>query len=174
MQFPISMMTAIVSCSEQAGTAEPRRHRAISVTRRQFLIAGLTTAAATCVSVRADAVTLTAMTLADYQSALTRLSPHYEAALVDIGAEWCAFCETIDNEILPDPGVRRAMERIPLIKVDVTRMDQYSHELLRYLHADGPPTLFVVHLASGREYRDTRSVRAFRASDLIRRLRPFR
>lgn len=173
MQFPISTMTAIDSCSEQAGTVEPCRHRAISVTKRQFLIAGLTTAALTCVPVRADAVTLTATTLADYQSALVRLSPHYEAALVDIRAEWCAFCETIDNEILPDPVVRRAMERIPLIKVDVTRMDQYSYELLRYLRADGPPTLFVVQIATGREFSGTRSVGVFRTRDLLRRLRPF-
>jgi hypothetical protein len=45
--------------------------------------------------------------------------------------------------------------------------------VLSHLRADGPPTLFVVEIASGGEYRGTRSVGAFRKDDLIRRLRPF-
>lgn len=121
----------------------------------------------------AIADTVIVASLAQYKKGLSRLSERYEVALVDIGAEWCPFCQTIDNKILPDPQVRQAMARVGLVKVDVTRMDQASRELLAHLRAEGPPTLFVVQTSSGREYSGTRSVGSFRASDLIRRLRPF-
>lgn len=157
-----------------AGACGHRPSRsAIVATRRQLLIGALSVAAATSLAVPAGAAVLTVTNLDQYRGGLARLAPRYRTALVDIGAEWCAFCKTIDQKILPDPGVRRAMERIALIKVDVTRMGQSSRELLRYLRADGPPTLFVVQTASGHEFSGTRSVGAFRASDLVRRLRPF-
>lgn len=35
------------------------------------------------------------------------------------------------------------MEWIALIKVDATKMDQSSRDILQYLRADGPQTLFV-------------------------------
>lgn len=110
---------------------------------------------------------------AQYKDALSVSARTRRAALVDIGAEWCAFCKTIDNEILPHPTVRHLMRQIALVKVDVTAMDSGNQALLRRLRADGPPTLFVVETATGREYPNTRSVGAFRAGDLIRRLQSF-
>lgn len=116
---------------------------------------------------------ITVRTIEEYQAALDGLSGRYRAALIDIGAEWCAFCQTLENRILPDPDVKRLMEHVGLVKVDVTAMDRKNRDLLRHLRADGPPTLFIVEIASGGEYRGTRSVGAFRKDDLIRRLRPF-
>ena len=144
-----------------------------TATRRQFLIGALSMATVGTLSANANAAPLIVTNLREFREALARLSPHYQAALVDIGAEWCAVCKTIDRKILPDPGVQRAMQRIALIKVDVTRMDQTSRELLRHLRADGPTTLFVIQTESGREYSGTRSVGSVTARDLIRRLRPF-
>lgn len=144
-----------------------------AATRRQVLVGSLAVAAIGALTPDAGAAASLVTNLREYREALARLSPHYQAALVDIGAEWCAVCKTIDQKVLPDPGVQRAMQRIALIKVDVTRMDQTSRELLRHLRADGPPTLFVIQTASGREYSGTRSVGAVTAHDLVRRLRPF-
>jgi thiol:disulfide interchange protein len=111
--------------------------------------------------------------MAEYQAALDALAPHKTAALVDIGAEWCAFCRTIDTKILPDRQVARLLQHVGLIKVDVTAMDDSNRELLRHLRADGPPTLFIVQTATGHEYRNTRSVGSFRTGNLVGRLRPF-
>lgn len=168
--------TPATTSRDDQNAAAPDRARsrvARHATRRQFLIGGLAITAASSLSARSHAAQLIVTNLDGFRNGLARLSKQYKAALVDIGAEWCAFCKTIDRKILPDPDVRRAMERIALIKVDVTRMDQSSRDLLRYLRADGPPTLFVMQTASGREFSGTRSVGAFRASDLVRRLRPF-
>ncbi len=142
-------------------------------TRRQFLMTGFAVSATVGWPVHAQAAQLIVTNLDDFRSALSQLAPKYKAALIDIGAEWCAFCKTIDQQILPDPNVRRAMAGVALIKGDVTKMDQASRDLLRYLRADGPPTLFIIQTASGREFSGTRSVGAFRAGDLVRRLRPF-
>jgi thiol:disulfide interchange protein len=40
------------------------------------------------------------------------------AALIDIGAEWCAFCQTLESRILPDPDVRRLPKMI-LLKISL-------------------------------------------------------
>ncbi|PZR94699.1 MAG: hypothetical protein DI537_06560 [Stutzerimonas stutzeri] len=158
--------------AEAAGMAMLSRSSPLT-TRRSFMLGGLFAAATGGFARDALADTVIVASLAQYKKGLSRLSERYEVALVDIGAEWCPFCQTIDNRILPDPQVRQAMARVGLVKVDVTRMDQASRELLAHLRAEGPPTLFVVQTASGREYSGTRSVGSFRASDLIRRLRPF-
>lgn len=142
-------------------------------TRRQILVGAISIAASGTLAAGANAAPTKVTSLREYREVLVRLSPHYRAALVDIGAGWCPVCETIDQKVLPDPRVQRAMQRIALIKVDVTRMDQASRELLSYLRADGPPTLFVIQTESGREYSGTRSVGSVTARDLVRRLRPF-
>ncbi|MDO8874761.1 MAG: thioredoxin family protein [Pseudolabrys sp.] len=165
-------LAQIEADARAARGANPYRW-SLSTTRRSFMIGGFLATASVGFAHRALADPVIVANLAQYKSGLSRLSERYEVALVDIGAEWCPFCQTIDNKILPDPQVRQAMARVGLVKVDVTRMDEASRELLAHLRADGPPTLFVVQTASGREYAGTRSLGSFRAIDLIRRLRPF-
>lgn len=108
-----------------------------------------------------------------YKTTLVSLARQYPAALIDIGAEWCAVCKRIDREILSHPAVQELLRRIAIVKIDVTAMDQESRRLLGHLRASGPPTLFIVETATGREYAHTRSVGFFPVKDLIRRLRPF-
>jgi thiol:disulfide interchange protein len=110
---------------------------------------------------------------AEFSAALAEARKVVRAALVDIGAEWCPFCRTIEREILPHPSIGQLMQRIALVKVDVTAMDHGNKRLLQHLRADGPPTLFVVDTVSGREYPGTRSVGTFAVIDLVRRLSPF-
>lgn len=173
MHFGREKNVAATRADRNADRGERLPYRiAPATTRRQLLIGGLTIAAAS-LAPPVQAAQLIVTNVQDYRSGLARFSSQYRAALIDIGAEWCAFCKTIDHRILPDPDVRRAMEKVALIKVDVTNMDQSSRELLRHLRAEGPPTLFVVQTASGREFAGTRSVGAFTARDLVRRLKQF-
>lgn len=91
-------------------------------------------------------------------------------AIVDIAADWCPFCKVIDSEIFPHPIIKKYLQKIALIKVDVTKMDARNLALLRYLKAEGPPTVFVIDTASGKEVRGTRSVGYFNVSHLANRL----
>lgn len=111
--------------------------------------------------------------VASYRDALSRLAVTYQFALIDIRADWCTVCHRIDREILSHSSVRRHLERVPLVKVDVTAMDEDNRQLLAYLRASGPPTFFVVDAATGGEYRQTRSLGSFSRRNLIRRLQPF-
>lgn len=108
-----------------------------------------------------------------YRAALAHMAQSYRFALVDIRADWCAVCHRIERDILSHPSVRDLLERVALLKVDVTAMDEGNKRLLSYLRADGPPTFFIVDTATGAEYAQTRSVGSFRRYDLVRRLRPF-
>jgi thiol:disulfide interchange protein len=108
-----------------------------------------------------------------FKQALSFASPHNKAALVDVGADWCEFCHVLDNKIFVDPQVSSLLARLALIRVDVTSMAPENIELLNYLNAAGPPTLFVIDTSSGNELPDTRSVGPFEADDLADRLRPY-
>jgi thiol:disulfide interchange protein len=111
--------------------------------------------------------------VAAYRKALTGAAARHRFALIDIRADWCAVCLRVEREILPHPTVRRYLEHIKLVKVDVTAMDDGNRQLLTHLRASGPPTFFVVDAATGQEYQETRSLGSFTRRDLIRRLKPF-
>lgn len=181
MRLARSEDSIVMNQPGRSSRVEYQHHQTHTVlTRRQLITSGLTVAIAMSSTeliygepVVAGKIRVVVSNTRDYRSGLTLLSSRYKAALVDIGAEWCDYCRVIDQKILPDPDVRRAMEHVALLRVDVTRMDQDSQELLRYLQADGPPTLFLVDTKKGREFAGTRSVGVFHADDLVRRLGPF-
>lgn len=142
--------------------------------RRTFLL-GLFAAIAVPWPVR-PAAAASAVTVADlrtYRETLDMLAPRYRHALVDIRADWCAACLRMEREVFPHPAVRRMLEDVALIKVDVTAMDNANRELLAHLRVDGPPTLFVVDTSSGAEHAQTRSVGGLKRRALVRRLRSF-
>jgi thiol:disulfide interchange protein len=148
---------------------------ATTPTRRAVLGGGLLSAMALLWPAQpaAAASTVTVATLQAYREALSGVALHAPFALVDIRADWCGVCLRVERDVFPHPTVRRLLEDIALIKVDVTAMNEASRELLAYLRADGPPTFFVVDTASGAEYARTRSVGSLQRRDLIRRLQPF-
>lgn len=142
-------------------------------TRRSVLAGLLATATVAWFQRPAAASSVTVTNLGTWREALGVLAPRYRHALVDIRADWCAPCLRMEREVFPHPAVRRMLEDVALIKVDVTPMDGANRELLAHLQADGPPTIFVVETATGGEYAKTRSVGALKRRELIRRLQPF-
>ena len=143
------------------------------LTRRSLLLGGLAAPFGLLALPARAAQTEMVTDVASYRDALSRLAETHRFALVDVRADWCAVCHRIDREILSHPGVRRHLERVPLLKVDVTTMDEDNRQLLAYLRASGPPTFFVVDAATGEEHRQTRSLGSFSRRNLVRRLQPF-
>ncbi|GAA5666822.1 MULTISPECIES: thioredoxin family protein [Hyphomicrobiales] len=111
--------------------------------------------------------------VASHGERLEQVARTHSFALIDIRADWCAVCHRIEREILAHPAVLQHLEALPLVRVDVTTMDEGNRQLLSHLGASGPPTFFIVDAATGREYDGTRSVGSFSRRDLMRRLRPF-
>lgn len=155
---------------ETARTGEEQRAR---LTRRALLAGGLAAPAVLLANPVPAATRGMVKDVASYHRALAALVEKFRFSLVDIRADWCAVCHRIEREILSHPTVRRHLEQVPLLKVDVTAMDEANRQLLAHLRASGPPTFFVVDAASGAEYDQTRSLGSFSRCNLIRRLAPF-
>lgn len=147
------------------------RHTLSRRTMLAGLLAGMLTPPPLGPVAAASSVTVT--DLRSWREVLGVLAPRYRHALIDVRADWCAACLRMEREVFPHPAVRRILEDVALIKVDVTAMDDRSRELLAHLRADGPPTIFVVDTTSGAEYARTRSVGGLKRRELVRRLQPF-
>jgi len=120
------------------------------LTRRSLLLGGLAAPVGLLVLSAQAAPTDMVRDIASYRDALSTLAGTHRFALVDIRADWCAVCHRIDREILSHSSVRRHLEHVPLVKVDVTAMDEDNRQLLAHLRASGPPTFFVVDATTRR------------------------
>ncbi|MHB0952723.1 MAG: thioredoxin family protein [Allorhizobium sp.] len=112
--------------------------------------------------------------LRDYINALTFARMRNRHALVDVAADWCAFCKTIDGKILVHPRVQSRMAGFALLRIDVTGWTAENIELLRHLNVSGPPTVFIANTESGTEVQGTRSLGAFDVDNLVARLESVR
>lgn len=149
------------------------RRSGVALTRRSLLLGSLAAPVGLLAGPGRAASPDMVGNVAAYRKALTGAAARHRFALIDIRADWCAVCLRVEREILPHPTVRRYLEHIKLVKVDVTAMDDGNRRLLTHLRASGPPTFFVVDAATGQEYQETRSLGSFTRRDLIRRLKPF-
>jgi thiol-disulfide isomerase/thioredoxin len=89
----------------------------------------------------------------DSTEAIVFAGIHNRKALVDVAAEWCAFCKAIDGKILVHPQVEARMTYFALLKIDVTAWTVNNAELLRLLNVQGPPSLFIVETRQGKKFR---------------------
>lgn len=120
-----------------------------------------------------DSAAVTVTTVAQYEAGLASLALDHTTALVGITADWCAHCQAIKAQVLPDSAVQEMLVGIPLISVDVTAADDDTADILTHLEAWGPPTFFIIDLAAGAEQPQTRSLGMFTVEDLSHRLAPF-
>lgn len=155
-------------------------HRARPITRRR-LFAGMCASAALCVlpeRVRADFISLAPVAYvvddeSGFEQALSYASRLTRSALVYVGAQWCPVCQTIERRTLQHHHVSALLQSIALVKIDVTAMNADSKALLYRFAVIGPPTLFVVETASGREYANKRMVGKVEPSELVHHLRTY-
>lgn len=61
--------------------------------------------------------------------------------LVDLYAEWCIACKEFEHLTFPKAGVQAQMQKMQLIKVDVTKMTRKDQALLDNYQVLGLPTL---------------------------------
>ena len=59
-------------------------------------------------------------------------------------ADWCASCHVISSTTLQNEGVLRELQKVKLIKVDLTANNQASKKLLNYFHVIAPPTFIFI------------------------------
>lgn len=146
-------------------------------TRRDVLRCGVATAFGSQIYAHSAEAAATQIgpirSIADYEQALALAGTRSRYAVVDVGATWCAFCNTLDNEIFPNPRIKQAMKRMGLIRIDVSAWNADTLSLMQRLFVQGPPTVFVVDIETGAEISGTRSLGYFEVDDLAARLKPF-
>lgn len=139
--------------------------------RRDFLVGGLAVMLAPAgEALAASTVVGPIRSVRDYTEAIAFARMRNKYALVDIAADWCAFCKTIDGQILVHPRVRARMNEFALLKIDVTAWTADNAALLQLLNVQGPPTVFIVETGEGKEVLDSRTVGEFDVENLVGRL----
>lgn len=88
--------------------------------------------------------------------------------LVSFGADWCTVCKS-NEAIMNQPEIRRRLDALAVIDVDVTRQDADARSLMTRFSVVGPPTLFFLD-AEGREIRGSRIIGPITADEISERL----
>lgn len=67
-----------------------------------------------------------------------------QPALVYYAADWCISCRELEWRVFTNKKVQNRLDGLALIKVDVTRNNRASRQLLNRFDALGPPTVFFI------------------------------
>ncbi len=62
-------------------------------------------------------------------------------AMLDVYADWCVSCQILEQEIFPSPAVSEHLQKLTLIRVDITRGSADHQALLKHFGLFGPPSL---------------------------------
>lgn len=80
-------------------------------------------------------------TLEELQQRVAQSEGRY--TMVDLYADWCIACKEFEHLTFPKPEVQAQMQKMQLIKVDVTKMTRKDQALLDNFQVLGLPTLLI-------------------------------
>lgn len=83
------------------------------------------------------------------------LADSEQPLMLDFYADWCASCKELEHCTFNDPEVRRKLEGMTLMQVDVTQNNADAKALMKRFGIFGPPAIIFFD-ASGHEIRDSR------------------
>lgn len=104
---------------------------------------------------------------AELEQAIADAKSQQKPLLVGFSADWCSECKTIERTVLTDPRVQASLQDVTSIRIDVTRADSASFDLMRRFGVAGPPTYFVLDANTAREVPGARRVGGMTTDDLI-------
>lgn len=93
-----------------------------------------------------------------------------QPVLVAFSADWCVTCKTNERTLFLDPNTQARLQRLTVIKADVTANDGDSRDLMARFAVAGPPTMFLLDAKSGREIGSDRMIGAISLDDFNRAL----
>ena len=109
----------------------------------------------------------TIATLEDLQQRVAQNNGRY--TLVDLYADWCIACKEFEHLTFPKPQVQAQMQKMQLLKVDVTKMTRKDQALLEHYRVLGLPTL-LVFTPEGEELTQARITGFMNADDFASHL----
>lgn len=93
---------------------------------------------------------------AAFNVAVRRAHARKMPVLAYFTAEWCPICNSIDRRMFSNPVIKKRLERIALVRADVTAVDAGNQALMEHHRVSGPPTMFFIDAKDGREVSRTR------------------
>ena len=118
-------------------------------------LAGLRASAAAPGTVAAAPEFRRVANLAELEAALAE--SRGRPAMLDFYADWCVSCKEMEAFTFPDPAVRARLDRMTLLKADVTANDAEHKALLKRFGLFGPPGIIFFD-AEGREIKGLRVI----------------
>jgi thiol:disulfide interchange protein len=79
----------------------------------------------------------------DLERAVARARRERRMLLVFVHADWSAGALAVDRTVWPDPRVRRALERMVALRLEVSDLGSRAEEVLLRLDAPGPPAVLL-------------------------------
>ncbi len=89
------------------------------------------------------------------QDVQARIANSAQPVLLDLYADWCISCKTMERSVFPDPQVASRLKAFTLLRADVTDNDGQDRALLNHYGLFGPPSL-VFFGEDGRELEEVR------------------
>ncbi len=80
----------------------------------------------------------------DVEAALADARRRERPALISFHADWCSICKRLDPQTLRAPEVAAELERFVIVRVDATKLDPATQELLNRFNVGGIPALVFV------------------------------
>ncbi|MGY0217911.1 protein-disulfide reductase DsbD [Endozoicomonadaceae bacterium StTr2] len=78
---------------------------------------------------------------AELQTELVKAQQQGRVAMVDFYADWCISCKIMERELFPKPEVKSQLDKMYLIRADITANTAAQQTLLSRYQLFGPPSL---------------------------------
>jgi thiol:disulfide interchange protein DsbD len=108
--------------------------------------------------------------LDDTKKALEIAKNNQTPVMLYFYADWCASCQTISSTKLQDFDIMTELNRVQLIKVDITKNDKTTKDLLQYFNVIAPPT-FIFFNKLGKIEKSLQLVGDISIANLLQQLR---
>ncbi len=79
--------------------------------------------------------------VAQLDQAVHLAAAHGQPVMLDFYADWCTSCLEMQHSTFIDPGVRAELQRVRLLRADVTANNADDQALLHRFQIPGPPTI---------------------------------
>lgn len=93
----------------------------------------------------------------DIEQLHQHLSDAQVPVMLDFYADWCVSCKEMELLTFTDPGVHKALEKMQLLKIDMTDNTPAQQILLKHFDLFGPPAILFFN-PDGKEIPDSRVI----------------
>ena len=80
-------------------------------------------------------------TVADLDRELAAAKAAGQPVMLDFYADWCTYCKAMERNIFPDTEVAKLMQKMVLLKADVTKNDDDDQALMSRARVTAPPAI---------------------------------